>query len=229
MVITLTTPGGTPAASRIATIASAVSGVSPAGLSTIGAAGRERGSDLAGRHRRREVPGRHEDADADGFVRDDDLVRAGRCRRERPVEPDGFLAVPAEELGGIGDLAAGIGQRLAVLARDQRGEFVGATRTSGRTRGAGSRRVFAARTRPTPMRRVPLRRSPRSHRGVGVRDGRDHLAGRRIEHVEALPVGSRDVLAADAQFGRDASTSWRCPSRQVSTDWRSRGPAPGTS
>jgi hypothetical protein len=37
----------------------------------------------------------------------------------------GLFGVPAEELGGVGDLAARIGQRLAVLQRDQLGEAFG--------------------------------------------------------------------------------------------------------
>jgi hypothetical protein len=116
--MTLTTPAGTPASSRIGISASMVSGVSDAGLSTTGAAGGERRADLARRHRGREIPRRHQHGDAGRLVMHE-------CARPRPApctvgrDCARLLGVPAEELGGIGHLAARIRQRLAVLDGDQ--------------------------------------------------------------------------------------------------------------
>src|SRR6185369_2098917 len=80
------------------------------------------GSDLARRHGRREIPGRDQDADADRLMVDDDSVRARRSKAEFAGDSHGFLGVPAEELGSIGNLAARIAQSLAVLDRYQLGE-----------------------------------------------------------------------------------------------------------
>src|SRR5258707_386480 len=49
----------------------------------------------------------------------------GRRYRNLADVAHGFLGVPAEELGGIGDLAARVRQRLAVLQRDEFGEAFG--------------------------------------------------------------------------------------------------------
>ena len=106
---TLTTPAGTPASSRICAIASAVSGVSLAGLRTTVQPAASAGPDLAGRHRGREVPRRHQHGDADRLLQHQDLVRPGRRRHHLAGRAHRLLGVPAEELGGVGDLAAGVG------------------------------------------------------------------------------------------------------------------------
>ena len=81
-----------------------------------------------------------------------------------PVDAHRLLGVPAEELGRVDDLAARLGERLAVLAHDQLGERVGAREHAARRR---ARRIVAALARrlrrPARLRRV---------RGVDARPGR---------------------------------------------------------
>ena len=121
----LTRPFGTPASCSSSPIRSAVSGVSFGGLMTTRVAGAERRCELAGDHRRREVPRGDDGHHADRVVVDDHLVRARRGGADLAADAHRLLGVPAEELGRVGDLALGVGHRLAVLAHDQFGELVG--------------------------------------------------------------------------------------------------------
>ena len=92
------TPSGRPASANTSASALVDSGVSAAGLSTIGAAGQQRGAELVGRQEQRHVP-RHDGADdADRFA------------------PDQCLAVDAVADVAPGELVGGAGVEL------QRGE-----------------------------------------------------------------------------------------------------------
>ena len=110
--------------------------------------------------------------------------------------PDRLLGVPAEELGGVGDLAAGVRQRLAVLAaRSARRVRRRGAVISSNARRRISARAHAARWPPRPA----AARSAASTAAmrvvdVAVGDRRDHLAGGRVEHVEAPPVGAGTAL-----------------------------------
>ena len=55
------------------------------------------------------------------------IIRLAPDGRDAELAADAhrLLGVPAEELGRVGDLALGVGERLAVLAHDQRGQLVG--------------------------------------------------------------------------------------------------------
>ena len=61
----------------------------------------------------------------------------------------GLLGEPAQELGGVGDLAAGLGQRLAHLAHDQVRELLALRDHPLERRAAGSPRARAVRARPS--------------------------------------------------------------------------------
>jgi hypothetical protein len=67
-----------------------------------------------------------EHADPDRLPGDEDAVLAARRRLDAAEDADRLLRVPAEELCGVGHLAAGIRHRLAVLDDDQPGQVVGA-------------------------------------------------------------------------------------------------------
>ena len=118
------------------------------GLDHDRAAGGERGRRLARDHRGGEVPGRDPGGDADRLLEDDDpLVRL--VRRDRvAVDALRLLAEPLEERGGVGDLAPRLGERLALLARQQPREVLLAARASGRaSRRSTAARSFAVRAR----------------------------------------------------------------------------------
>ena len=114
-----------------------------------------------------------------------------------------FLRVPAEELGGVGHLAARVRQRLAVLDGDQLREPLGVAHDQL----VGLAQDLAALAR--------LLRGPGAERGLrGVERGLGVvdealateailLLGRRIDHVEARAVGGFLPFAADPQVGRD--------------------------
>ena len=85
------------------------------------------------------------------------------ARPNSPRDAHRFLGVPAEELGGIGDFAARVAQRLAVLERDQRRRASRHARSSVRSSAAGFPSACAAASRasrPRPSRR-PRRQRPR--------------------------------------------------------------------
>jgi len=127
----------------------------------------------------------------------EDASAGGRRARHLAYVAHGFLGVPAEELGGIGHLAARIGQRLAVFQRDQFGEAlcVAHDQLVGLAQNLGA----LARLASGPA----LEGSVGSvNCGFGVLDrgacDRGNLAfGRRIDHVEAGAVGRFAPFAAD--------------------------------
>ena len=118
------------------------------------------------------------------------LAPAGRDG-ELAVQPDRFLGEPAEELGRVGDLAGGVGQRLAVLERDQLGQHVAAL--DHQLVAAAQDLGALARGGRGPGRR---RRVGGVHGGEGVLDravgdGGDGAAGRGIDDVDARPAPGR--------------------------------------
>jgi hypothetical protein len=88
------------------------------------AARRQRRAGLAGDHRGREVPRRDGGTHADGLAQRDDALRLLDARDHVAAHAAGFFGEPAHEAGGVVDLAARFGQRLAFLERDQRGQVV---------------------------------------------------------------------------------------------------------
>ena len=89
------------------------------GLEHDRAARGQRRPELARGHRGREVPGRDQQRDPDRRVRDEHPVGSARGDRELAVRAHGLLGEPAQELGGVGGLAARLGERLAHLTHDQ--------------------------------------------------------------------------------------------------------------
>src|SRR3546814_5065752 len=60
--------------------------------------------------------------DADRLLEHDDALVAGMTRQHVAVDALGFLGKPFDEVGRVGNLAARLRQRLALLARQQRSE-----------------------------------------------------------------------------------------------------------
>ena len=118
------TPFGTPARSANSHSAKAENGVAVAGFSTIVQPAAKAGPGLAGDHRRREVPRRDRGADADRLLDHDDALVGGVRRDRVAVDALALLAEPLDEGGGIGDLAARLGQRLALLGGHQGREIL---------------------------------------------------------------------------------------------------------
>ncbi len=89
------------------------------------ATGSDRGPDLAGTHREGEVPRDDQQARADRLP--DLQVASGAVRAVAvsAVDAHGLLGEPAEELRGVRDLAAGLGQRLAHLERHHMRQVLG--------------------------------------------------------------------------------------------------------
>ena len=92
--------------------------------------------------------------------------------RELAADAHRLLGVPAEELGRVGDLALGVGERLAVLAHDQRGQLVGVVDQDLPAVAQHLAALARRRRAPTPAgpprprrrrrrRRSPCRRRPR--------------------------------------------------------------------
>ena len=115
-----------------------------------------------------------------------------------------LLGVPAEELRRVGDLAARVGERLAVLPDDQPREVVGTLghELEGAPQHLGT--LPGRRRRPGGERgrRGAHRRKPILDRCVG--DRRDHLAGGGIVNVEGLAVGGVHPAPVDHQLRRCA-------------------------
>ena len=178
------------------------------------AAGCDRGPDLAGAHRGREVPRRDEQARTDGLAQDEHPSAAARLDRVAAVDADRLLREPAEELGGVLDLAARVVDGLAHLERHQEREIVGAL---------GEQLVGAAKDLaafPRRMRRpgllggLPPRRAPRSRRWRRRRPRRTATCpspGPRPANV--LPdAAGRHSPPMNKSFGTASITACSCES-----------------
>ena len=169
-------------------------------------AGGQRRRGLARDHRRGEVPGRDAAAHADRLLEHDD-ARAGLLGRDRvAVDALGLLAEPLQEGRRVADLGVRLGQRLALLARQDHGQVAAVAEhevgEAAQDRGALARRPRA----PGGQRR--RRRLDRAARlgDAHARHLGQHLAARRIVHRERRArvgrgPGAVDV-AAVAQQGR---------------------------
>ena len=94
------------------------------GLDDHGAAGGQSRTDLAGAHRQREVPRRDHQDRPDRLAHREQAGTTGRGLHVGAVDARGLLGEPAEVLGAVGDLAAGLSQRLAHLGRHDLGEHL---------------------------------------------------------------------------------------------------------
>ena len=123
-VMTLKTPLGMPArAGELGERQGRVGGGARR-LDHHGTAGSKGGSGLAGDHRRREVPGGDGGADADRFLDDHDALVGLVGGNHVAVDAFALLGEPLDEGGGVADLAAGFGERLALLGGHQHGEVL---------------------------------------------------------------------------------------------------------
>jgi hypothetical protein len=114
-----------------------------------------------------------------------------------------LLRVPAEELSGIGQLATGVGQALAVLQRDQAGE---AFALAGQhLEGLAQNLAAFARFPGRPAGESGLRGIHRGARvlDAGAGDRGDRGLSGRVDHVEALAVGRGLPFSADIEVGGD--------------------------
>jgi hypothetical protein len=94
------------------------------GLHHHGAADGDRRRALAGDHRRREVPRRDGGADADRLLLHEDAVVGAVLGDDVAIDAAGFLGEELDEGSGIGDLALGLGQRLALFGRHETGQVL---------------------------------------------------------------------------------------------------------
>ena len=132
-VTMFSTPAGRPARIASSPSASAVSGVSGAGLMTQAQPAASAGRAFAGDHRRREIPRRDRRHHADRLAQGED-ARVGPGRGNGlAINALGLLGVEFDEACGIVDLAARLGQRLALLAGHDQSPDRRARRESGRT------------------------------------------------------------------------------------------------
>ena len=165
---TLRTPSGSPASSAILSSSIAVSGVSSAGLRTTRVAGGERRRHLPGGDRQREVPG-HDQADHAERLAEGHVDAAGD-RDRLPEQPLRGAGVVAEGLDHHPDLAAGVADRLAGVARLQHRQLLGALldRVGEPVQQRAPGRPARPRARPgtPPWPAPPRRRPPRPRRAA---------------------------------------------------------------
>ena len=166
-------------------------------------AGRERRADLARRHRRGEIPRRHQHGDAGRLVVHENSRSRGRRARHFADIAHGLFRIPAEELRGIGHLAARIRQRLSVLKRDQLREAFGVAHDQ--LVGLAQDFRALARLASRPSLECALGSVERClciiDRGAGDRG--DLALRRRIDHVETAAIGRLAPFAADPKVRRN--------------------------
>jgi len=94
------------------------------GLDDDRAAGGQRWRDLARNHCQREIPRRDRRAHADGLAQHQQAAIVVEGRQGLAVDALGLFGEPFDEAGRIGDLAAGLAKRLALLGRQQPSQVV---------------------------------------------------------------------------------------------------------
>ncbi|MNK46889.1 hypothetical protein D3C87_656840 [compost metagenome] len=89
-----------------------------------GAAGGQRRTDLAGDHGGGEVPGRDRGGDADGLLERQQALPGLGALQNVAVDALGLFGEPFQERRGVGDLARGLGDRLALFGRHDGGQVL---------------------------------------------------------------------------------------------------------
>ena len=165
------------------------------------AAGRKTCGDLAHDLVDREIP-RRECRDRTDRLLDRDLVDAGAARRDHPsIGALGFLGEPFDDVGRRHRLHFGFGQRLALLHRQQRRDFVVAL---AHDRGRLAHDLAAVEWRHCTPDLEPLGSGLQrlvEIGAVGMRDGADHILGGRVEHGDGSARLARTPFAVDEQLG----------------------------
>ena len=171
------------------------------GLQNHGAAGRHCRPNLPGGHRRRKIPRGDQHRDADRLVLNQDPVGAARRDGERTDIANRFFREPAEELGRVSNLTAGLGKRLSILPHHQLGELVAITH----------HQIERLAENLGALARRP--RGPGTERFLGGLDGQerilhgsaghggDHFSGGRVGDVDPLPIRGRSPASIDIEIG----------------------------
>ena len=162
LVMTFSTPGGSPHSSSSFAKRQHRERRQLRGLDHHRAAGRDRRADLAGSHRGREVPRGDEEARSDGLPHHQHPALAVAGLLVVAVDSQRLAGEPAEELGRVGDLGLRLGHRLAHLERHQQRQLVGALveRLEGALEDLAA--LVRRRRRPLRLRLVCRRQAPRS-------------------------------------------------------------------
>ncbi len=170
------------------------------GLEDQRAAGGEGRGDLPDRHQQREVPGHDLSADADRLAQRVDEEVAARDRDRLALDLGRPAGVVAQVGDRAGDVAAGGGERLAVVERLDLGELVAVCLDQ-----LGERVDHPGALGGRELSHRPVERGAGGLGGAadvvgaGVGDLADRLAGRRVDRLEGAAVGGVDPLAADQQ------------------------------
>ncbi len=155
-------------------------------------------SDLLDRHQHRVVPRRDHRRDPDRLL-DDEAHRSRPDRWDVSVDLGRPAAVVLEHEGDLIDVVLGLGQRLARVARFHLHEPVvfPPSDLGGAHQDAGPLALRHRRPR-TGIERGAGGIDRRVHiGGLGIGSGRQNLAGRRLEDVEATTVAGVDPLPVD--------------------------------
>ena len=148
----------------------------------------------------REIPGRERGNRSDRLL-ERHLIDAGHPRRDQAaIGPAAFLGEPVDDVGGGHGLELGFGQHLALFHGHDGRDLVGTLAHQigglahhlgaliGRDLAPGLETFFSGRQR---LVEVGL---------AGMRDGADHLFGRRIEHGDRLAGSGGTPFSVDQQL-----------------------------
>jgi ParB family chromosome partitioning protein len=161
------------------------------------AASGQRRRHLARDHRGREVPRGDGGAHAHRLAQRDQPFVGGRRGQHFTVHALGFLGEPLDETGGVGDLALGFGQRLALLARHQVGQVVGVGQHQVEPAAQDIGALLAGLCRPGFLGDFRGSNGARGLGGAQVGHPGDDLASGRVRDVERGARIGADPLTVD--------------------------------
>ncbi len=166
-----------------------------------GAAGGQRRRDLARDHRDREIPRRDRGADANRLLQREQALVAPGARDRVAIDALGLLGEPFDERRAIGDLALGLGQRLALFAHHDRREIVGVGQDRVEPGAQDRAALLAGLGAPGGQGRARRRDGAPGLGRAEIGHGRDRVAIRRVVHGEALAAIGGDPGAGDEGLG----------------------------
>ena len=200
---TFSTPPGSPASSRIWASASIDSGVCLAGLTTIVQPAAIAGPILRVPIASGKFHGVMNTHGPTGCCIVSTRPGARLVDREAAVDAHRLLGVPAEEVGGVGDLGLGLGDRLAHLERHQQREVVGAL--DDRVVGAAQDVAALARGDVAPRRRTSSWAAVSAALASSTVASATSASVSPVDGSSTVSVAPAGVapLAADEQLGLD--------------------------
>jgi hypothetical protein len=130
------------------------------------------------------------------------LLLLGATRRhDAAIDTQSLVGKPFDDAGAGNDFHLGLGQRLALLLRQQRGDLVGALLEQGCGTAHDGAALMGRHLAPDLKALVGRRQGAVQVGNIGMGHTANHLAACRVAHINFLAAGSVLPLTVDQKLG----------------------------